>query len=99
MKVKKLSLTEALEEHAAFDSFVQKDKDTDIRRRRMSRFIKRALDTELTERRRQCITAYYIEGRRVDEIARELGIRPTTVYKHIKEARSRLKSKAGYVLL
>ena len=99
MIIKKLSLTEALEEHAAFDSYVQGDKNSGIQKKRMARFLKKALNAELTERRRQCITAYYIDKKPVADIARELGIRPTTVYKHIRQARNLLKSKADYFLI
>ncbi len=49
-----------------------------------------ALDEILTPRQQNCIKLYYIEGRNMAEIGKELGIDESTVSRHIKAAKRKL---------
>lgn len=62
----------------------------------MKKLLKIGLKNELTDKQRYCLINYY-SGRKVGEIAEELGVRPTTVYKHIKKARTALKKCGAYL--
>ncbi len=97
MTTKKLSLCDGIEEAAAFYSYsMPKERKTE-RRKRMESLLKRAVKYELTERQKNCITYYYFERRTVEEIAQLMGIKPTTVYKHLKAARHALKKCIIYL--
>jgi RNA polymerase sigma factor (sigma-70 family) len=64
--------------------------------RRMLRALRRAMEGELTERQRDCIRLRYMEGKSVNEVARELGITAGTVSRHLKKARNRLGTVISY---
>lgn len=84
--------------HAAFDSFRSNDRETNRQtRERMKKLIFTAYDNELTQRQKDCIRMYYINSMSVESIARILGIRPTTVYKHIRKGRSSLRKCTMYL--
>ena len=55
-----------------------------------------ALSAELTERQRQCLTAYYFGGEKMKEIAEDLGISTSAVSRHIKRALARLRARSIY---
>lgn len=62
----------------------------------MKQLLSRAMDTELTEKQRYCMQSYFLEGKKMYEIASELGVNPSTVTRHIKRAKNRLKRIARY---
>lgn len=64
--------------------------------RRMLRTLRRAMEGELTERQRECVRLRYVEGKSVNEVARELGITAGTASRHLKKARNRLGRVIGY---
>lgn len=49
------------------------------------------VDEVLTEVQKQCFTKRIYENKSISEIAEEMGIKETTVYKHIKLAKNKLK--------
>ena len=63
----------------------------------MKKLIAISIDTELTDRQKDCLTMRVYQGISVEDIAAELGIRPTTVYKHIKKAKEALKKCVKYL--
>ncbi len=67
-------------------------------REKMKKILIRALETELTEKQRKCITDYYLLRRKEKEIACELGISPSTVSRHITNARKKLRHIASYYM-
>lgn len=72
--------------------------DTNKRtRERALKILNAAINNELTNRQKICIMRYYYDGIKVDEIAQELNIKPTTVYKHLKTARTALKKCRDYL--
>lgn len=46
---------------------------------------------QLTERQQECVRMYYFEGMTLVQIAEALGVAPSTVCRHLKKARARLK--------
>lgn len=63
---------------------------------RMLRTLARAAKGELTPRQMECLRLRYTEGKSVCEIADVLGVKPSTVSKHLKKARARLERVLGY---
>lgn len=53
------------------------------------RLVRRAVETCLTDKQREVVTAHFFEGRSQSEIARTLGIRQQVVHKRIYGARRR----------
>ena len=82
-----------------FYSYVssQGGRDNSSIRDRMKKLIAIGIDTELTGRQKDCLTMRVYQGMSVEDIAAVLGIRPTTVYKHIKKAKEALKKCRKYL--
>ncbi|RPF47636.1 RNA polymerase sigma factor (sigma-70 family) [Hydrogenoanaerobacterium saccharovorans] len=55
-----------------------------------------AVENELTHRQHQCFTLHYYKGLAVKDIAAQLGIDCSTVSRHIRAARERIRSHAHY---
>lgn len=64
---------------------------------RMKKILYIGIETELTQRQKDCLTMRFLESKKVKEIADILCIRPTTVYKHIKMALKILKKCGKYL--
>ena len=67
-------------------------------RNRMKKIVSKALNEELTEKQKACIVAYFLEGKKMINIARELGVAPSTVTRHIKSGINRLTNIAKYYI-
>ena len=63
---------------------------------RMRRIMSRAIRRELTDRQRECLTLYYLEGMKMKDIARELGLSNSTVSRHISTSLVKLRRVAEY---
>ena len=61
-----------------------------------ARLLRLAIQNELTERQRACLTLYYIEGHTMQEIAELLGTTRGNVSKRIKNAVERLRRALRY---
>ena len=46
--------------------------------------------SQLTDKQKNCYLKYYMEKSRIIDIAKEMGIKQTTVYKHIKKAKMKI---------
>ncbi len=64
--------------------------DNSDRLERLKRNLRRAQAQELTPRQRQILTMRYEEQRSVTEIARALGVNPSTVTRSLQRSRQRL---------
>lgn len=62
----------------------------------MKRILSRAIRHELTDRQRQCLTMYYLDGIRMKDIAGTLGLSASTVTRHIAAATRKLRKIADY---
>ena len=70
--------------------------DNRSQRERMKRILMRAIRQELTDRQRECLTLYYLEGMKMKDIARSLCLSLSTVSRHIHSAERKLRHIAGY---
>ena len=94
---KKLSLTDKLCEYSSYLQYNVGETSTGELRKRMKKVLTTAIEQELTERQRDCLRFYYNEGMKVKDIAQMMGLRPTTVYKHLLLAKKTLKKYAAYL--
>ncbi len=62
---------------------------------KMKKVLKLAIVNELTEKQRFCISEYYLNGKNMKSIARELSVNPSTVTRHIQNAKRNLKRIAA----
>ncbi len=65
-------------------------------RERMKLILSRAIGRELTQAQRDCLTDYYLLGKKQKEIAKQRGLSASTVCRHIKAARRKLHNIADY---
>lgn len=65
-------------------------------RERMKKILTRAIRHELTERQRDCIMMYYLEGLKMKDIAEALHLSKSTVTRHIQSATRKLRKVASY---
>ena len=63
---------------------------------KLLRVLHRSMDGGLTELQRFCVEEHYINNRRQCAIAKELGVSPSTVCRHINRALEKLKIIASY---
>lgn len=63
---------------------------------RMRSILTHAINGELTELQRYCLTERYINGRKQKDIADDLGVNASTVCRHIAVAEKKLRTIAGY---
>ena len=79
-----------------FEAFsaVQEDPAPDLRNRRFRAILSYGLEHCLTRRQQEVVDAYYLQGKKLETIARELGVAPSTVCRHLQAARRRLRALA-----
>ena len=65
-------------------------------RERMKRILFRAIKNELTDRQRDCIVMYYLDGMKMKDIAQALHLSKSTVTRHIQSATRKLRKIASY---
>lgn len=65
-------------------------------RTKMKQILQRAISRELTPMQKKCIIEYYLNGRKMRDIAAELHLHPSTVTRHIQAAKKRLIHIAEY---
>ena len=96
LATKNLSFTNELMTYYSYVSSQEGGSNSSIRNR-MKKLIAVAIDTELTGRQKDCLTMRVYQNMSVEDIAAKLGIRPTTVYKHITKAKEALKKCVKYL--
>jgi RNA polymerase sigma factor (sigma-70 family) len=62
----------------------------------MKKALKQAMQTELTDRQRDMVIEYYYGGATVTAVAEKFGVTKSTVSRHLKRARERLKRALKY---
>lgn len=70
--------------------------DNDRNYEKMVNSIRNIIKGELTEKQRSCIMLYYGERIKMKDIANQLGMGISSVSRHIKKAKERLKKTMGY---
>ena len=77
-------------------SLYQQGSSNRMERERMKAILTRAIRRELTDRQRDCITMYYLEGMKMKDIADALHLSRSTVTRHIQSATRKLRRVASY---
>lgn len=77
-------------------SLYQQGSSNRMERERMKAILTHAIRRELTERQRDCITMYYLEGMKMKDIADVLHLSRSTVTRHIQSATRKLRRVASY---
>lgn len=67
-----------------------------LERRRKLEFVYKAMKNELTPYQFQCLKEYYIDGKKMKQIADERGVHPSTVTRIIRRAKDKIVRIAGY---
>ncbi len=67
-----------------------------LNRGRAQRILAAAMEWDLTERQRECVELYFFDKLTMDEIATRLNVDKSTVCRHLKKAKLRLKRAFAY---
>ena len=90
------SKLESLSQTLVYNQYCQTHKDNTNEIEKMKRHIAKAVKMELTNKQRHCLTEYYINNRKMVDIAKEMGITPCVVSRHISRAVQKLKRTLPY---
>ena len=58
--------------------------------------LRRVIDAELTEKQRQAVIGYYMEGKNIPALAREYGVNKSTISRTLKRAEDRMRRCLKY---
>ncbi|WP_040195831.1 sigma-70 family RNA polymerase sigma factor [Candidatus Soleaferrea massiliensis] len=98
MNKSKLMYLQDIDVVSAYTKISSYDQDSEVKREQIIRTVKQAIQNELTERQRDCLTLYYFGNQTVEEIAQRYHLNRSTVSRHLKSARLRLKRVLQYYL-
>lgn len=87
---------ESLSEAMVYNQYCQSHNDNNDRIEKMKKHMYKAFKLELTPRQSYCITEYYINGRKMVDIAKDIGITPCVVSRHISRGIKKLKRTLPY---
>lgn len=87
---------ENLSQQMSYYEFCMRNSDNKSQIEKMKKHIKKAVDMELTERQRYCITEYYIKSRKMVDISKDIGVSPSVVSRHISRGITKLKKTLPY---
>lgn len=85
-----------LYDRASLVAYHNGEADNSAERKKMLGILKKAMEQELTETQRFCIREYFFEGKKMKDIASTLSVNPSTVTRHIRRAKEKLKHIASY---
>ncbi|MDR0914438.1 MAG: hypothetical protein LBM65_04660 [Oscillospiraceae bacterium] len=95
MKQRKIYFSDKNSDKIAF-SLYGKGGTNAKQREQMKKILLLAIGTELTQKQKFCITQFYINGKKMNQIAAEMSVHPSTVTRHIKKGTERLQNIARY---
>ncbi len=87
---RKCQLNGMFADNKQFKEFMETGNTNSASIRRFKKLLMAGIDTMLTDRQRYCVTLYYIKNVPQKEIARTLGVNPSTVTRSIRSALNRL---------
>ena len=64
--------------------------------RKKLNFVYKAMKSELSPYQFQCLKSYFVDGRRIKDIAADRGVHPSTISRTIKRAKNKLAQIASY---
>lgn len=83
-------------EQAAYLAYTSSGETNLSERAIMRGILRKAIKNELTDNQRICLVEYYVRGRKMKDIASMLSLNPSTVTRHIRAARDKLRHIASY---
>lgn len=87
-----LSLSKELEELYCFNAALSDDMSTNGEQlKRVGYNMKMAMQNILTDKQCRCMIMYYFDAKQEKDIARELGISCSTVSRHLKAGREKMR--------
>lgn len=78
-----------------YDRYQNSGEDINERRRKLS-IVYEAMKNELTPKQFQALKEYYLNGRKMKDIAEERGVSPSTITRQIRRAREKVMHIAKY---
>ncbi len=87
---------DVLYDQISYLSYTSAGSSSDSERSRMKQILKKAIANELSDMQKLCLVEYYLNGKKMNVIASELDLNPSTVTRHIKRAREKLRHIASY---
>ena len=101
MRITKLDFYEGTDKESSLKRFYENElygeQDVLSRKDRMKKIVSLAIENELTERQKQCISMRYLKTMPVCDIANKLEISSATVYKHIRKGIKAIKHCSVYI--
>ncbi|MDO4743091.1 MAG: sigma-70 family RNA polymerase sigma factor [bacterium] len=70
--------------------------DNRLKLNQLQKYLSKAIDTELTDRQKEIIKAFFYDGSSVTEISTRLGINKSTVSRHLKRSKEKLHNVLKY---
>lgn len=81
----------------SFQKFKYSKNETNTKEyKKMINIIKQIIEYELTSKQKQCIVMYYKNNMNTIEISSILGVYPSTVWRHIKKSKEKIKKIIRY---
>ncbi|MEE0858595.1 MAG: sigma-70 family RNA polymerase sigma factor [Acutalibacteraceae bacterium] len=90
------SKLESLSEVMVYNHYCQSNNDNNDKIQKMKKHLYKAFKVELTPKQSYCITEYYINNRKMVDIAKDMGITPSVVSRHISRGIKKLKRTLPY---
>ncbi len=87
---------ESLSQAMAYRNYCLSHNDNRAEIEKMKRHLYKALELELTDKQRYCITQYYLKGRKMKDIAEDLQVNPSVVSRHISRGINKIKKTLPY---
>ena len=94
MKTEKIHITDKNIDKVSYDFFQRSSNlggGNNKKREMLKRILHKAIQSELTERQRECVLMYYFQNMQMKEIAENFGLSPSTVSRHISAAQKKLR--------
>ena len=93
MKTEKIHITDKNIDKVSYDFFQRSSNlgGNNKKREMLKRILHKAIQSELTERQRECVLMYYFQNMKMKEIAESFGLSPSTVSRHISAAQKKLR--------
>lgn len=98
--MKRLSYDEMSESEYSYSMYVKAlyaENNNKKQKAEMKKILNSAAVCMLTFRQKQCLEGYYIKGEKVKDIALRLGISNSAVYKHLENAKKKLRFLAALI--
>lgn len=98
MKQKLIHITDLNADKVAFEKSLMGGDSNSEKRQKIKHLLVDAMENDLTDRQRYCLTEYYFNGKKMKTIADELGVTPPVVTRHIQLGAAKLYKIAKYYI-